>query len=38
MGNMSRDVPGKALAMFVGVVSFVATGVDHCILHSIKCY
>jgi len=27
---MSRDVPGKVIAMFVGVVSFVATGVDHC--------
>jgi hypothetical protein len=31
MGNMSRDVPGKIIAMFVGVVSFVATGVDHCV-------
>jgi formate transporter len=31
MGNMSRDVPGKVIAMFLGVVSFVATGVDHCV-------
>jgi formate transporter len=30
MGNMSRDVPGKVIAMFIGVVSFVATGTDHC--------
>eukprot|EP01080_Neovahlkampfia_damariscottae_P005885 gene5885-9713_t len=31
LSNMSKDVPGKVIAMFVGVVSFVATGVDHCV-------
>eukprot|EP01080_Neovahlkampfia_damariscottae_P008047 gene8047-12509_t len=30
LANMSRDVPGKVIAMLVAVISFVATGVDHC--------